>query len=185
MLNVERLLEELRFVTIYPDKHNQSVWAEAETEVPLPADADRDVMFVDGVEAPRPSACGSFGCLAGNTAIHEPGVELDWYEADYYLNDGKKVVAWRADYLLNETEASDWLGNGRVPKLIKSKARELLGLTQHQAGLLFDGDNTLDELWRLAEQFSGGEIIADKYDKWLTKSYGYALAEREALEEAK
>ena len=183
MLNVERLLEELRFVTIYPDKHNQGVWAEAETEAPLPADADRDMETVDDIEAPRPSACGSFGCLAGNTAIHEPGVELDWYEADYYLNDGKKVVIWQADYLLNETEASDW--NSRVPKRIKSKARELLGLTPHQAEQLFDGDNTLDELWRLAEQFSGGEIIADKHDKWSEKSYGYALADREASEKAK
>ena len=177
MLNVERLLEELRFITANPDKHDQAVWAQARTEAPAPEEADP----WNTPLPPRPSACGSFGCLAGNTAIHEPGVELDWYTESYFFENGKKIQLWQADNILNETvKVEDWCGRDYLePKSIKIKAQELLGLTPHQAGVLFDGDNTLDDLWELADKFSGGEIIADKYDKWTSKSYGFALALRE------
>ena len=179
MLNVDRLLKELQFVTANPDKHYQDVWAQARTEVAVPEGTDP---WETDIPAPRPSACGSFGCLAGNTAVHEPGVELDWYKEDYEIWDGKKIQLWQADQILNETvTVQDWCNGGTFEekKSIKTKAQELLGLTSHQAELLFDGDNTLDQLWELAERFSGGEIIADKHDKWSTRSYGFALTLRE------
>jgi len=178
MLNVSRLLEELRFVTIHPDKHNQELWAKAVTEAQIP---EGDAWYE--ITPPRPSACGSFGCLAGNTAVHEPGVELDWYEAETYRSDGgRSIFVWQADYILNEcVTVPDWDGNGKhkEPKSISEKARELLGLTPFQAHRLFDGDNTLDRLWELAEQFSGGEIIANPVNRWSQKSYGKALKDAE------
>ena len=176
MLNVPRLLEELRFITIHPDRHNQSLWAEAETVVEVPENQP-----AISVEAPRPSACGSFGCLAGNTAIHEPGVELDWYEQTYYRDGDKKIVAWQADNILNEyiTVTDQWDGSEYTEaKTISEKARELLGLTYIQAELLFDGDNNLDQMWELAERFSGAEISASITNTWDPNSYGHALAQK-------
>jgi len=188
MLNVDRLLEELQFITVNPDKHDQALWAEAVTEVPIPEDADP--YEVNAARAPRPSACGSFGCLAGNTAIHEPDVELDWYRQTYRREGGKKVQVWQADNILGEyvTVEDDWDGSKyQEKKSIATKAQELLGLTPFQAGRLFDGDNDLDRLWELADAFSGGEIRASKseYDRWDDHAYAHALKLRDEKEEAK
>jgi len=174
-LNVALLLEELRFLTINPEQHEQGLWAEARTEVPLsPEDSPYEV------EAPRPSACGSFGCLAGNTLIHKD-VELDWYEATYFRENGKKIQVWQADNVLNETVTvkDDWDGTEyEEPKPISTKARELLDLTEQQADRLFDGDNTQERLWELAEQITAGEITGDP-NYWYS-DYAVALRDREA-----
>lgn len=178
-LNVERLVEELRFVTMNPEKHDQGLWARVETEAEIPAGIE--IFEVADVEVPRPSACGSFGCLAGNTAIHEPGVELDWYQNEYRRENGKKVQVWQADDILNEyvtrgDEDDTWTDQ----KPISVKAAEILDLTPWQAERLFDGDNTLDRLWELADEFTGGEISSnqhnDMYNEW---SYGRALHDRD------
>ncbi len=187
MLNVARLREEIQFITINPDKHEQGFWAEARTEAPLNANEPPY-----DVEAPnpntRPSACGSFGCLAGNTAIHEPGVELDWYQGTYFRENGKKIQIWQADNILNEfVMVKDWYDGTEFPeaKSISKKAQELLGLTDRQAEMLFDGDNTLDDIWDMADRFTGGEINADKseYARWDESSYAYALKLREEKEQ--
>lgn len=52
MVNVPLLLEQLRFVTMNPEKHDQSFWA-------------------------RRSDCGTVACLAGNTVIRS-GIRLGW-----------------------------------------------------------------------------------------------------------
>lgn len=180
-LNVERLLEELRFITIHPDKHDQEVWVEADVEVPPEID-----IYDPFDQLPRPSACGSFGCLAGNTAIHEPGVELDWYRSGYHRRDGKRIITWQADDVVGEfvTVVDDWDGSEyQEQKSISQKAREVLGLTKTQADKLFEGDNTLDKLWEWAEKISAGEITADK-DLYYS-DYAVALRERADVEKAK
>lgn len=134
MLNVDKLLSELRFLTIHPDKWDQSLW----------------VKYV-GPENPRTSACGSFGCLAGNAVLRE-NIELAWYEIQHFdVNVGaiRGTNVWYADYTIDHEH-------------IEEKATELLGLTPHQAERLFDGDNSLDTLWELAESITLGEI--DEYD---------------------
>lgn len=179
-LNVSLLREELRYITINPEKHNQGLWAEAETDVELPEGIGLYSNEAYKTEAPRPSACGSFGCLAGNTVIHS-GTELDWYQSQTRLRDGRKVVTWQADNVLGETvTVKDWYDGHEYeePKSISRKAQELFDLTPRQADRLFDGDNTLDTIWAWAEKISGGEITADK-GRW-GSDYATALREFEA-----
>lgn len=65
---VNRLRDELTFITVHPEKHNQDVWGEA------PDDGG------------KPSACGTVGCLAGNAVVNA-GFELDWFQL--FGDDGK------------------------------------------------------------------------------------------------
>lgn len=163
--NVALLRDELRYLTINPDKHNQGLWAVAETSGETPD------------YAPRPSACGSFGCLAGNTAIHS-GAELDWYKSAVIRRNGQPIVVWQADDILDEyitTEDRDGQ-QYREQKPIRVKAMELLDLTYCQAEKLFDGDNTQERLWQIAEEITAGEITSDPED-WHSD---YAKALRDA-----
>lgn len=183
-LNTELLLKELRHLTIFPEQHDQGLWVGFKQEVPEDATVDEIMEYrptnpeanprPDG----RPSACGSFGCLAGNTAIHA-GSELDWYLEtwDRTTVDGqtKRIAFWTADNILGETyrdQYGDW-----VKKSIERKAMELFDMTPAQADRLFDGDNSLDTLWERAEQISGGEITSNK-DHWHS-DYAQALRDRD------
>lgn len=147
--NVKLLLEELRHLTIHPEQHDQSCWATATTQV--------EEGYGD-VEPPRPSACGSFGCLAGNAVLHQ-GIGLYWYQYDRETEDGTVTVAWRANFTV-ENQKTPW---GQQKVSISAKARELLDLTPTQGERLFDGGNSLESLWRIAEQITGGEISRWQY----------------------
>lgn len=156
-VNVEKLLKELRFLTIHPEKWDQSRWAQAE-----------------GEEPPRVSACGSFGCLAGNTVIHE-GRKLDWYSEDVpeYNPDGsraqtddgwtKYVTRWFADRVF--TGKTDPVWGEPETREIHYQARDDLGLTEHQAEKLFSESNTELDLWDLAQSLTLGQISIDDYDQ--------------------
>lgn len=169
-VNVEKLHEELRFLTINPDKWNQGLWVK-----------------VEQVERPgRPSACGSFGCLAGNTVVHED-MELLWYEDEETVwvrdkhgdmvwdrngnpiptrnEDGttKRVVFWHADDTIVGVDED----GVPIVRSIHDAARDELGLNEHQAGKLFSPDNTESELWDLAEKLTLGEISSWDYDRAL------------------
>lgn len=135
MLNVSLLLEELTRLTVYPDKWGQGDWAKA-------------------IGISRPSACGSRGCLAGNTVIYK-GMELDWHQHEFRteLVDGIPMPIWIADNVTEEYGGES----------IRYNARKLLGLTTWQADKLFDGDNSRDELWAWAEKISAGEINGNHY----------------------
>lgn len=142
------LHQELRHATIYPEKHDQSVWFKQ----------------IDGVAGAEP-ACGTFGCLAGNTILHS-GEKLDWR----FMPEDTET--WGYDYLtpdevkeLPETVEGHWTAEHTASgESAFDRGRELLGLTRHQADKLFEGDNTLDILWELAEEMTLGEISSWDYE---------------------
>lgn len=85
--------------------------------------------------SPDPNnGCGSVGCLAGNAAIHAGRAILkhddvgNWYEADH--------------------PSGDFLVLGA----------ELLDLTLDEATWLFEGDNSLLDLWVIAHNITLGQI---------------------------
>lgn len=127
------LARELREITIYPEKHDQTLWYRAEknpTETGLPL-----------------TACGSAGCLAGN-AVVSAGRELVWRQDEYHTASG-----WKLGWTASECK----LPNGDV-KMIETEARDLFGLTSDQARSLFDGDNSLETLWETAIEITEGDI---------------------------
>jgi hypothetical protein len=157
-VNVDKLLEELRFLTIHPEKWDQTRWAQ-----------------VEGKEPPRETACGSFGCLAGNTVIHE-GLKLDWYseEIPQYHLDGSTteyITRWFADRVF--TGRTDPHYGGPETREIHAQARDDLGLTEYQADRLFHEGNTEEKLWSLAQDLTLGEISQIDYSE--------ALAERDRV----
>ena len=90
----------------------------------------------------------------------------------------KAIAFWTADNILGE-RVPDGYGEYRK-KSIEEKATELFDLTRVQADRLFDGSNTLDELWKKAEQISAGEITSSK--EWYWSDYNEALREKNVLE---
>lgn len=112
-IDVSRLRKELEHITAHRDEWRQSTW----------------------LERSPTSACGTVGCLAGNTALHA-GYEFVW--------DNRNWAAF--------VETTD--GARPIPEV----AQELLGLTDEQASDLFWTGNKLHDLWTLAEIYTGGEI---------------------------
>src|SRR6266498_2788789 len=83
------------------------------------------------------SPCKTVACLAGHAAVLS-GVELAGYR-----HEGVMVYECASD--------------GRV---LSTVARDALGLAQEQADRLFNSDNSLSDLWRLAEEYTYGDIQA-------------------------
>jgi hypothetical protein len=93
------------------------------------------VHYVDRSDA-EPGAdwtCGTTACLAGWTALH-------------------------AGYRPHPPYESVVVGPRGTPEDVEDLARRLLGLTPGQANLLFDGSNTLRDLWELARALTDGAI---------------------------
>ena len=152
------LLRQLRKLTVHPDQHDQGVWVKATTEGTPET-------------APRPSACGSFGCLAGN-AVLASGKELYWERQGFGTNaEGKDIVRWIADYVQGP---GDELGRS-----IADEAQALLGLDDDQARMLFSGSNTREDLWHLAIEYTHGELYPITLHDYVS-----ALAEADEMAKA-
>lgn len=85
--------------------------------------------------------CGAAYCVAGHVVVAK-GHQIDWT----LRRTATRIVDTRDLYALSPT--------------IHSVARESLGLDCDDADLLFRADNTLSDLWRIAEQLSDGRIVA-------------------------
>lgn len=93
------------------------------------------------------SECGTYGCLAGNTVIHAVAPE-DFHDHNYVRAEVAQTITGKPF-----AYESQW---GSVT--ICDVARELLGLDRNQASELFNIDNTEEDLWRMANNFTNGEI---------------------------
>lgn len=109
MVNVERLQKELEFITGNPKRWNQRVW-------------------IDHTE------CGTVGCLAGNTVLHEEGVKT-------VPGLHRTVVCYR-NVLLS----------------VQELAVNILDLDDDQQERLFGSYRTLAELWHIANDVTDGAI---------------------------
>lgn len=89
------------------------------------------------------TACGTAGCVAGLTVVLN-GHELHFRRR----NDDIEQLSFSAIRKGMEYGLTD----------ISSLAQEELELTTDECYLFFASGNSLDDLWRLANQFTGGEV---------------------------
>jgi hypothetical protein len=155
-INVTLLREVLDWLTRNPTTHEQSVyitrlasWEAIEREVPE-------------------FACNTVGCLAGWTAIRSGyapfmGPLRSSDESASTTGTTSLVSGPGLDTLINERMSSAYdlrhLPSEHDVYGADSVARELLGLTYPEAELLFHADNTILDLWKLAELFTDGRIV--------------------------
>lgn len=155
MLNVRKLHDELRYITIYPEKWDQGNWIRPESY-------DHPELNENNEDTP-PTACGTVGCLAGNVALRagwKPNWEFNSFSHTWDINNVTSPITG---------------GVGSVSGV----ARTELGLTHRQAETLFNGDNTLRGLWAIAERITCGEISEYDFDR-ATREYELRVAkERE------
>lgn len=139
-INTERLLAEIRNITLHPEKHNQGLWVEAIGK--------------------RPSACGSLGCLAGNAVVNE-GHDLLWVKSDDQWDAARQkwFPSWIADNVAGTVDGVTYGGGELIENpSIDVVARKLFGLNSEQSDSLFDGSNTLDDIWNLAIEFTAEQL---------------------------
>lgn len=80
------------------------------------------------------SRCGTIGCLAGWAAQLSPRAETH------------KNMTWL------------WSVDGGEALALPRAAETVLGLTEEQSDRLFDGDNSMRDLWMWASEYTRGEI---------------------------
>lgn len=117
MVNVPLLRKELEHITAHPEDWDQGNW----------------------LIGRRRASCGTAGCLAGNTVLHD----------GWYPNTANSHFNHPVAHVIKEQhrEAS-----------VKAVASDLLQLTRHQASVLFAGHNSLLDLWMIASELTNGEI---------------------------
>lgn len=130
---IDRLRRELEFLTAHPERHDQGTWY----RLPRPEAVD--------AEPGTDWTCGTSGCLAGWTALHAD--YQPWVDKRGYVADDARVVR------PGPGPAYERLVD------VHDLARDLLGLTDRQANLLFGGDNALRDLWEYARVFTNGAIV--------------------------
>jgi hypothetical protein len=122
-VNVYRLEQVMRFITAYPQLHDQETWLRVNTP------------------------CGTVACLAGWTCLlngYEP-VAADWDAPP--RDDGSRELG-----MVGRTNDPDSSSG------VHATARDILGLSDMDAALLFAGSQTLDSLWRRVEILTDGQV---------------------------
>lgn len=98
--------------------------------------------------------CGTTACYAGHAAILDGG---EWHP--------QMSIAMVA----RDDDPPEFLPGGRIP--VSVRARHILGLTGEQAGWLFDGANTLDDLRGYVYRFVGDwEKLAEVTERAATNA---------------
>jgi hypothetical protein len=89
--------------------------------------------------------CGTAACFAGHAVILEGGVWED---------DVSDDLLARAD----DPREDVWFGTDGDPDVVdvRSRARRILGLANHEADELFEGLNSLERLRRIVAELTGG-----------------------------
>lgn len=130
-----RLIRELTDITVHPEKHDQTMWARSTSDEVLNAETPAEL-----------GACGTVGCLAGNAVINA-GYKLRWENVGWSGHP-----EWIAHHVVDPQKAD------RRGRQISTVARELFGLDEGQAEVLFDQENRVSRMWAQAIEFSDGYI---------------------------
>ncbi len=130
-INVPLLRKVLELITAQPWTWNQETWACVNK--PEQAEERAEEYGVSTKE------CGSAFCLAGHVA-HLAGRLMKVSRFDYV------TAIYAAEYVMDDGSA------------IGTYAERELGLTLEQADALFEAGNSLFSLWKLASEYTNGEI---------------------------
>jgi hypothetical protein len=161
-VNVARLLDLGRWLTReerarrlgLPSHWNQSVWVvtgiddiDADAELPI------EVVGVPGGEQPVfvNWSCGTAACAAGHISIEDGGSPAFTYAGETSPVPPPTNEPW--DWLDALSSHSMYFG-GRL-ETIEEHAREVLGLSAHEANQLFEGNNTWDSMVYVISDLTG------------------------------
>lgn len=133
-----RLLEELIFLTKYPERWQQSTWGYT-------------------TASPSDWECGTVACLAGHGAVHAGLAEPDFGDLAG-LSDAVYIEINAAGIALMQRNAPEGWFNSDPASDFTTLGAVLFGLPAHEAAELFDLGNTLGELWYLAARFTDGRV---------------------------
>ena len=138
-LNVELLDKVMDYIREHPNEHDQTVYG---TTV-----ADK--------ETGRPSKCGTAMCVAGHVSVTLAGDTPEWepeydYDVNFDIDEGTVSLYCFSQVYTNDVYR-DLVG-------VAPRAQTLLGLTDHEASLLFAARNTLDDLERIVERIKAGVV---------------------------
>lgn len=97
------------------------------------------------------TACGTVGCLAGNTVINAGYVPV------FYGGDNCTTSQVSTHRIRTARDAYDANDAGELWS-VRELASELLGLSDEEAEELFNANNSLHDVWSIAARFTGGEI---------------------------
>jgi hypothetical protein len=138
---VALLHDTLRFISEHPEKHNQTIWIDVpgvgfigEGEI----DARDGGVYQQLPELGSVDNCGVTGCLAGWVVLR----------SDTPIVRNRFGSVWPA----KRNHNGEW-----VAQDVAEVALKTLGLSTENERL-FDGDNTLADLWRMAEIITEGRI---------------------------
>lgn len=118
MVNVELLMETLEYIKDNPQKWLQEAWFAL-----IDPKTGNRVWDIELFDVEEINSCGSAFCFAGHAAL----------KSGFCAPPKSPNSAWRMDI------------NGR-DVWVEDYAREQLGLTHEQAGVLFAADNSLEDL---------------------------------------
>lgn len=88
---------------------------------------------------PNSPACGTAFCVAGH-AVVLAGAKMIWNPTMARESDSNRYS------LLSEMVANDCITEDGTVRPIPDYAREVLGISYHDSGILFAADNTLDQI---------------------------------------
>lgn len=139
MVDVPRLRKEIEFIKNHPEQHNQGVWV---------------------------ASCGTYGCLAGNTAIHagykhyqnSQGYGTGIYPSSFFIVPVKDIEELGlSDVPVAMTDAKD---TSKTVATIHAKelAQALLDLDLYEADKIFHENNTVQDIENYFEQFTGEKL---------------------------
>jgi hypothetical protein len=140
MVDALTLRKELAHITAHRDEWQQSVW----------------------LRTTATTACGTVGCLAGNTVLHAGWVPTHNGE----LVDVHQYVGAQYDVVMRDGKTMT----------IRDAARQELDLKYWESNLLFAGSNSLVWLWEVADALTDGEIktppdVIDEFERTSGQSY--------------
>lgn len=129
-------------------RHYQGLWAYGIIKGPVDTNEVITTSNVYGTQVQVTEVCATACCLAGNVVIAH-GDRI----VEYVFENGLEGRTTDANHCLD--------GEGNLRK-IATRAKELMGLTDVEAQVLFSGDNSVDALIRT------GEHIAARHGHTLT-----------------
>lgn len=133
----KRLYDTLVWLTANPDKHEQGIYIEVNHDE-----------FVTREAAEAAWDCGTAGCLAGHAAIYD-GWRPKVNTTSFF---DEEPIFWLSDTFVTK---------GEETYSVDDVANELFGLDDEQGEWLYYGNNTIDDLWRIADELSDGRINAE------------------------
>lgn len=139
----EYLFNTLVWLTAHPDKHNQGVYIKV-----------NQVVFDTRAEAEAAWNCGTAACLAGHAVIYDGWRPRVVEHLPCFADE--KPSFWLSDVFVTK-------GDDEQMYSVDEVANQLFGLNDEEGEYLYDERNTIDDLWRIAEELSDGRINATEH----------------------